>query len=645
VQLLKKYLLSLLPNNNMKYIGTFFLFFVGCIFIINPAHAQNNVTTDLLIIGGGASGSTAGIQASRMGVKTIIVEETGWLGGMLTSAGVSAIDGNHQLPSGLWAEFRQKLYNYYGGPEAVRTGWVSNTLFEPAIGNKFLKELSKNPNLDIWYTSKWLSVKKNENGWQVEVKKDKKTYVIQAKLLIDATELGDVMAAAGAKYSIGMDSRAVTGEAYAPEQANDIIQDLTYVVVLKDYGKNANKTIKKPAGYDPSVFEHSCDVADPASEDNTPIIDCSKMITYGKLPNGKYMINWPKHGNDIYLNIIEKNEAERQEALKEAKLHTLRFVYYLQTVMGFKNLGLADDEFPTKDRMPMIPYHRESRRLDAKAFLTLPYVSQPYSQEKAYYRTGAIVGDYTIDHHHLKNPDAPAIDFVKIKVPAYNVPLGSLVPNHVKGLIVAEKSIGVSNIVAGATRLQPVVLGIGQAAGALAAVSLKRNIDPSEVNIREVQQVLLDSKAYLMPFIDVKPEDDFFQAIQKIGATGILQGTGISYKWANQMWFYPEHYISEFTFIQGMKSYYPQVADIAGSGKDLDVEFFTSVISGIDKKITKEAILKDLSALKSKYSKPDDKIIRRAELAVLLDRYLDPFSRKIDFNGNLIQLNNSNKTK
>lgn len=645
MQLLKKYLLSLLPNNNMKYIGTFFLFFVGCIFIINPAHAQNNVTTDLLIIGGGASGSTAGIQASRMGVKTIIVEETGWLGGMLTSAGVSAIDGNHQLPSGLWAEFRQKLYNYYGGPEAVRTGWVSNTLFEPAIGNKFLKELSKNPNLDIWYTSKWLSVKKNENGWQVEVKKDKKTYVIQAKLLIDATELGDVMAAAGAKYSIGMDSRAVTGEAYAPEQANDIIQDLTYVVVLKDYGKNANKTIKKPAGYDPSVFEHSCDVADPASEDNTPIIDCSKMITYGKLPNGKYMINWPKHGNDIYLNIIEKNEAERQEALKEAKLHTLRFVYYLQTVMGFKNLGLADDEFPTKDRMPMIPYHRESRRLDAKAFLTLPYVSQPYSQEKAYYRTGAIVGDYTIDHHHLKNPDAPAIDFVKIKVPAYNVPLGSLVPNHVKGLIVAEKSIGVSNIVAGATRLQPVVLGIGQAAGALAAVSLKRNIDPSEVNIREVQQVLLDSKAYLMPFIDVKPEDDFFQAIQKIGATGILQGTGISYKWANQMWFYPEHYISEFTFIQGMKSYYPQVADIAGSGKDLDVEFFTSVISGIDKKITKEAILKDLSALKSKYSKPDDKIIRRAELAVLLDRYLDPFSRKIDFNGNLIQLNNSNKTK
>lgn len=357
------------------------------------------------------------------------------------------------------------------------------------------------------------------------------------------------------------------------------------------------------------------------------------------------MINWPKHGNDIYLNIIEKNDAQRQEALKEAKLHTLRFVYYLQTVMGFKNLGLADDEFPTKDQMPMIPYHRESRRLDAKSFLTLPYVSQPYDQEKAYYRTGTMVGDYTIDHHHLKNPNAPEIDFVKIKVPAYNVPLGSLIPKDLKGLIVAEKSIGVSNIVAGATRLQPVVLGIGQAAGALAAVSLKNNQDPSEVSIREVQQVLLNSKAYLMPFIDVKPEDDIFQAVQKIGATGILKGTGISYKWANQMWFYPKHPISEYTFIQGMKSYYPEVADVAGSGKDLDVEFFYSVINLINKGIGKEKVLQDLLTLKSRHNIPDKQVVLRGELAVLIDRYLDPFSRSINFNGHLIQSNNSNKTK
>lgn len=68
-------------------------------------YAQKSQQTDVLIIGGSTSGTMAGIQSARMGVKTIIVEETPWLGGMLTSAGVSAIDGNHNMPSGLWGNF------------------------------------------------------------------------------------------------------------------------------------------------------------------------------------------------------------------------------------------------------------------------------------------------------------------------------------------------------------------------------------------------------------------------------------------------------------------------------------------------------------------------------------------------------------
>ncbi|MBB5439275.1 hypothetical protein HDC92_002962 [Pedobacter sp. AK017] len=590
----------------------------------------------LLIIGAGASGTTAAIQASRMGVKTLLIEETDWLGGMLTSAGVSAIDGNHNMPSGLWGEFRQKLYDHYGGPKAVETGWVSNTLFEPAQGNKILKELAVNPNLTIWYRSSWKNIMRRGNRWSVEVAVKGKPVIVNADLIIDATELGDVMAYLKVPYRLGMDSRFDLGESFAPEKANGIIQDMTYVAILKDYGKDADRTISKPAGYRPEIFEHSCDVSDPASKDNTPVIDCNRMITYGKLPNGKYMINWPKHGNDIYLNVVEKNAKDRVADLKEAKLHTLRFIYYLQTAMGFKNLGLADDEFPTKDKLPMIPYYRESRRLDALTMLTVPYVAQPYGQAKPYYRTGVIVGDYTIDHHHLKNPEAPAIDFVKIKIPAYNVPLGTLIPKTEKGLIVAEKSIGASNIVAGATRLQPVVLGIGQAAGALAAIAIKKSVQPADVNIREVQEALLNSNAYLMPFIDVKPTDVNFKAIQRIGATGILKGTGISYKWANQMWFYPHHFISELDFINGLKTYYPEVSDIAASGKDLGVDFFTQVMSRLDKSITLQKVTADLQKLHEKQDEIQSNGIKRGELAVLLDGYLNPFAKQVNFSGDLI---------
>ncbi len=67
--------------------------------VLNTAFSQF-IQTDVLIIGGGASGISAGIQSARLGAKTLIVEETPWLGGVLTSAGVSAFDGNNDLPSG-----------------------------------------------------------------------------------------------------------------------------------------------------------------------------------------------------------------------------------------------------------------------------------------------------------------------------------------------------------------------------------------------------------------------------------------------------------------------------------------------------------------------------------------------------------------
>lgn len=618
-----------------------FLFSLVLVCSATIAMAQTSYKTDIIIIGGGASGTTAAIQSARMGVKTLVIEETEWLGGMLTSAGVSAIDGNHNMPSGLWGEFRQHLYDYYGGPKAVETGWVSNTLFEPSYGNKTLKAMAQHPNLSVWYRSSLLGLSKHGKVWQAEVNHKGKKQIIEAKIVIDATELGDVMARLKIPYRVGMDSRYDTGESFAPEKVNNIIQDLTYVVVLKDFGPNANKTIKKPEGYDPKEFDCCCDVADPASHDQTPKIDCSQMITYGKLPNNKYMINWPKCGNDIYLNIIEMSESERQQALKKAKLHSLRFIYHLQTKLGFKNLGIADDEFPTADRLPMIPYHRESRRLDGQVTLTLNDVTSPYTQKTALYRTGIAVGDYTIDHHHLKNPDAPQIDFVKIKVPSYNIPLGALIPKNMDGIIVAEKSISVSNIVAGASRLQPVVLGIGQAAGALAATAVLSNTEPREIEIRAVQNALLENNAYLMPFIDVKPTDPSFKTIQKIGATGILKGTGISYKWANQTWFYPELPINEWELINGLKSFYESFAEMHPSGNMVNAHFAAKTISAIAKKETSAEQL--LSYLKQhEFNGVNEQTnLSRRMLAHLIEHYLNPFEQRVDFTGKIKKQSNN----
>ncbi|PSL04935.1 FAD-dependent oxidoreductase [Cecembia rubra] len=615
----------------MKIRSLIIVFLLTCFSL--PVLGQKEV--QLLVIGGGASGVSAGIQASRMGIETLILEETPWLGGMLTAAGVSAIDGNHKMPSGIWGEFREKLYAHYGGPKAVETGWVSNTLFEPSIGNRFFQEwVKEQTSLTVIQEAIWKEIKHEEGKWKVVYLKDQEENIVFAQMLIDASELGDVIASLKLDYYVGMDSRDRFGEQYAPEQANDIVQDITYVVTLKDFGQGKDMTIPKPKGYDPTVFACACDHADPTSFDD-PTNDCQKMLNYGKLPNGKYMINWPNCGNDIYMNIIELNPFERKEALKEAKLHSLRFVYYIQHELGYKHLGLADDEYPTEDQLPFIPYHRESRRTLTESILTLPHVLDPFKQSESLYKTGVAVGDYTIDHHHKMNPEAPEIDFIKIRVPSYNVPMGSLIPKGSTHLIVAEKNIGVSNIVNGASRLQPVVLGIGQAAGAIAATALLEGKNLQEVSVRSVQQNILNSNAYIMPYIDVNPKHKHFQSIQKIGATGILKGFGVPYKWANQTWFYPEKEVSEFELAEGLRPYYTSLSNYwSASGEMLTISFLHGLLREIDDKIE----IRDLEKvwLEAGFEKDLfnlDQRLTRLQVAVLVDNILNPFAIPVNLQG------------
>jgi len=610
----------------MRTKSSFLIIFISCLFF---SYAQNKV--DILIIGGGAGGTTAGIQAARMGTKVQIIEATPWLGGMLTSAGVSAIDGNHEMPSGIWGEFRQKLRDHYGGAKALATGWVSHTLFEPSIGNKYLQEMANIPNLDIVFNAVYTDIKKDGEGWIVTYMQKGKTSTTEAKILVDATEIGELLPLVGADFRLGMDSKKETGEKEAPEIANTIVQDLTYVLILEDVGtkKGRKGIVKKPRNYDPKAYACACKRED--GEMFGGVSGCEQMLNYGKLPNNKYMMNWPNCGNDFYLNWPELSPDERKEKLKEAKAFSQGFVYYIQNELGFKNLRVAE-EFPTKDNFPMIPYDREARRLKGKTFLTVDHMERPYDFNL--YKTGIAVGDYPIDHHHDKNPDAPEIEFINIKVPSYNVPLGSLISEKVENFIVAEKNISVSNIVNGATRLQPVVLGIGQAAGALAATSVLENKKPSEVSIRKVQNALLESNAYIMPYFDVNPDDEGFAAMQRIGASGIFKGVGIPYKWANQTWFYPEQIVSEYEWKQGLLPYYPELEKVDASGTGITLEFIDGLVKQFEKDALHHTVVKNWLDFYKTKSVDEKSPLNRRKVSIITDQIFNPFSMEIDFEGN-----------
>lgn len=613
----------------MRLTLSFLFFVVSGLFSMNfiekgPDSLKYAYKTDVLVIGGGAGGVAAAIQSARMGANTLLVVDGPWLGGMLSAAGVSATDGNHELHSGIWQEFVQALIRHYGSAGKLATGWVSNTQFEPHVADSILKRMaSAEKKLKIIYNTQFIGVIRQDNrilGAYLDSGLGNGLTEVFASQTIDATELGDVMADARAGFDLGMEAGNLTGERVGVTATNDIIQDLTYVAILKDYGRGRDCTITKPAGYDPREFDGACSNYYHDSLRRKPTVDAQKMLNYGKLPGGKYLINWPIYGNDTYLNVVNMRPQQRDSALVAARQTTLRFIYFIQSQLGYSHLGLADDEFPTADRLALIPYHREGRRVKGLVRFSMNQLASPF--EYNLYRTGISVGDYPIDHHHKKNPAAPQhLEFYP--VPSYNIPLGCLIPEQVEGLIIAEKGISVTNVVNGTTRLQPVVMLTGQAAGTLAALAASKRIPARKVSVREVQMRLLRSGAYLMPYNDVKPSHPAFISIQKIGATGLMRGVPTPHAWANQTWFYPDSAVHAQD-LAPLAAFYGKSLPALGPDP-LTYDDARKICRHFGGRSTERTRVAKAGA------------ISRAEFAAWLDESLDPFSRAVNIYGDFTE--------
>ncbi len=593
----------------MAYVSVFLLM------LSNSSCSNSNF--DIIIVGGGTSGIASAIQSSRLGSKTLLIEESNWLGGMMTSAGVSAMDGNYKMPSGFLKEFRDSLVSHYGHLDSLKTGWVSNLMFEPSIGNRILKDIAgSEKNLTILYGTTIDKVDKDKK-FTLKTKENSVTY--KSKILIDATELGDLIPKLNLPYFIGMDSSKRFKEDIAPEFSNDIVQDLTYVMILKDFGKPM--TINQPKNYNKNEFICSYDSGE-CNEQDKKLWSNEKLISYGQLPNKKYMINWPINGNDFYVNSIEMNDEQRFINYEKAKEKSLRFLYFIQTEMGFSNLSID---------------YRESRRSIGKVTLTLNDFKSPYTQQNSLYRTGIAVGDYPVDHHHgaySNYSNLPKLDFYP--VPSYSVPIGSLVPENIDNFIVIEKSISVSNLVNGTSRLQPVVMQIGQASGVLASLAILKKKNINQIKIREVQSEILKNSGYILPYVDVDSEDLNFISYQKIGACGILRSEGLNIGWENKTLFYPNSkldkndiYLDDWMMFKPEEIPFPEKMTIKNILHWIyKIKEEPSLNQTEYYEVWKNLNLTDFNLQRT---------VTRGEFSVLLDKIIDPFS-KVDVNyyGNLI---------
>ncbi len=484
------------------------------------------LTADVLVVGGGTGGTAAAVQAARRGAKTIFVSEFPWLGGMLTTAGVSAPDGNElaAFQTGLWGQFLRELQQRQ--PGGLDWGWVSFFTYDPRIGAQIFADWVKClPNLQ-WICGQTAQDVLCEGSRISGVRFA--DFTVSAKITLDATELGDLLALAEVPHRWGWEFQAELGEPSAPTASNAVtqrysVQSPTWVAIMQDFGEGAAAPeIPAPPVDNPDRFTD-------AWKGYTP----EQFLNYGRLPGGLLMINWPIRGNDYGEGVdrLIGSQASRQEFLQESLWHTQSFARFIQTELGSR-YGLAQNIFPittteNQQNSPLVrsafalhPYYRESRRLRGIRTVReqdiLPVVGGKVAKlpidSQGICDTIAI-GNYANDHHY-NTGDIP-LQPKSIRWGGrwtgtpFTIPYSALIPATTDGLLVCEKNISVSHIANGATRLQPVVMNIGQAAGMAAALCAASGCQPRDLPVRVLQEALLQdsqARAAVIPLFNLTPD-------------------------------------------------------------------------------------------------------------------------------------------
>ena len=493
---------------------------------------------DVVVYGGGAGGFCAAVQAARMGATVTVLEPTAWVGGMLTAAGVSALDGNkYGAGGGLVHEFREALAAHYGGYDNLFTGWISLYCYEPHVGHRILREIAA----PLVQAGRLRLLTGLEVG---RVSREGEVRVLEAvdeagarsrhagSVFVAADEYGDGVAMMGMRYRLGREARSETGETSAPLVADRRIQDFTYAATL----------VRRPGAEPPPLsdierayhrrFECSTTV-DCSTPDadllNHGLHDFESFITYAALPRDKVLLNWPHHSNDYPSPVaFLEDRFFRRQHLEAARLHTAQYVRYMQTTLGHPEWQIATDEYPTADHLPPLPYIREARRLVNGHVMTTDAVVARDGHPRAPIQPTAIaVGDYFLDHHHAEHHLPPGSRLVEDFPDAapYQIPAEVLFPLEDDRTLVGEKSVAVTHIVNGSTRLQPPVMLMGQAIGAFAAVATQADRATALEDVPAVQRALVEAGCQLYIAYDVPPGAPRFEAVQRLALEGVLDAS------------------------------------------------------------------------------------------------------------------------
>ena len=500
------------------------------------------IETDIFIYGGTSAGIVAAVSADRLGKKALIIEPSNYLGGLSTS-GLGETDiGNKYAVTGISRDFYRQLGTHYGEFEMWK--------FEPHVALTVFNNLLKDTKVELIKNYELTSVfKRNGKIEEVQFTSTLNTITevikVKAKMFIDATYEGDLLAKAGVSYMLGREDNSLYGETLNGVQLRDKHQfpdGISPYINPKDpnsgycYGiqneilqpngtgdkklqaynfrfcltqnKNNFIPITPPHDYDPSKYELLKRViAQRIGLGWKHILKSYLLINV--MPNGKTDINnmGPFSTDFIGENweYIDADFASRQKMAKAHKNYIKGLLFFLGNDSSvpaelrneMKSWGFAKDEFTDNGGFPHQIYVREGRRMIGEYVMT-----ENNCVGKTTVADGIGLAAYTMDSHNCQRIVVNGMvknegDVQVGGFPPYPISYRSIIPkaNECTNLLVPV-SLSATHIAFGSIRMEPVFMVLAQSAAVAASLAIDKNIPVQKVNVKTVQSILA-KKPYL----------------------------------------------------------------------------------------------------------------------------------------------------
>jgi len=439
---------------------------------------------DVVVVGGGPGGIPAAIAAARKGMKTLLVEKNGFLGGV-AATGLPILAFYDRAGNKVVGGIGQEIVNKLETKDAT-VGHVpcplhnSITTVNPFWFRIIVSEMCQEAGVDVLYASEIQDVVVN-NGKVKEVVLFSRGIVYEAecKVLIDATGDGTAAYLAGAMYEQGDPQ---TGK-IQPVSLVFSVGNVNIEEFLA-YIKANPETFKSPETYGMHYsLDYFLDSKAFYFTGFWEFIEQAKANGEFDIPRDRVIFATQPNRNEIVVNATRMLDIDPTDPLSYSKAETeghrqvgVLMNFFKKYCPGFKDIFLANIAAGT--------YARESRRIIGLKTVDRTYVDQLLVPED----TVALAG-YNVDIHSghglLFQPSAHAI----------GIPYGSLVSKNIEGLLASGRCISTDTYAFGQVRAMSTCLALGEAAGIAASMAVKEKKSLADVDVQELRSTLVKDGA------------------------------------------------------------------------------------------------------------------------------------------------------